>query len=159
MVNNKYFIEYNQIIDKAISENRVKTKNTYYENHHIIPRSIRPDLEDNKNNQVLLTLEEHFRCHELLTLFTEGIQKSKMLYAWNIMKNKTNLTGLDYNVIRKEFIDECRVRNSGENNPMYGKIGIDNPLFGRKHTEETKQKISKGNKGKKRTEEMNKKKF
>lgn len=42
----------------------------------------------------------------------------------------------------------------GEQNGMWGKLGENNPNFGRKNSEETKQKISKGNKGKKRTPEM-----
>jgi hypothetical protein len=34
-------------------------------------------------------------------------------------------------------------RMSGKNNPMYGKRGEECPWYGRKHTEETKNKISK----------------
>ena len=47
----------------------------------------------------------------------------------------------------------------GENNPNYGKglSGKDNPNYGVKMSEETKNKISKGNKGKIRTEETKKK--
>lgn len=37
---------------------------------------------------------------------------------------------------------------SGENNPMYGKIGKNHPAFGYKHTPETKLKISISKKGK-----------
>lgn len=64
--------------------------------------------------------------------------------------------------------------NSGPNNPMYGKTGEKSPVFGRKHSketkekigaahkgkiisEETRQKMSKGSKGKKHTQETIKK--
>lgn len=37
--------------------------------------------------------------------------------------------------------------NSGKNNPMFGKIGEEHPAFGRKHTQEAKQKLSEAHKG------------
>jgi hypothetical protein len=40
---------------------------------------------------------------------------------------------------RREFM---RQRVLGENNPMYGKFGELNPFFGKKHTKESKQKIT-----------------
>jgi hypothetical protein len=36
----------------------------------------------------------------------------------------------------------CRL--SGENNPMYGKTGKQNPFFGKKHTDESKRKMVEG---------------
>lgn len=41
-----------------------------------------------------------------------------------------------------------------EKNGMWGRNGELSPNWGKKHSEETKQKMSKGNKGKKRTKEM-----
>lgn len=55
---------YNQIIQKAKSELRVRTKEHYYENHHIIPRCM--GGSNNKDNLVMLTAKEHFICHQLL---------------------------------------------------------------------------------------------
>ena len=49
---------------------------------------------------------------------------------------------------------------SGENNPMYGKIGEESPMFGKIHSDESKKKISESKKGKKRkpfTEETKRK--
>jgi len=44
----------------------------------------------------------------------------------------------------------CRsCAQSGKNAPMYGKTGKNNPNYGRKHTEETKRKMSKMRKGRK----------
>ena len=68
-LDNKYTKWYFQIIDKAKSENRVKSKRNdsnyvYYENHHIIPRCMKGD--NSERNLVLLTAREHFICHWLL---------------------------------------------------------------------------------------------
>ncbi len=42
----------------------------------------------------------------------------------------------------EETREKLRKAQGGENNPMYGKYGKDNPNYGRKHTEEAKDKIS-----------------
>ena len=73
---------YNEIINNAINSNRVKG-NIYYENHHITPKSM--GGSNSNNNLVLLTAREHFICHYLLTKFTTGNAKNKMIYAFNIM--------------------------------------------------------------------------
>jgi hypothetical protein len=64
-IQNKYTNWYYSIINKALSTQRKKNKNSYFENHHIIPRSI--GGINNKSNLVLLTFKEHFLCHWLLT--------------------------------------------------------------------------------------------
>jgi hypothetical protein len=56
---------YDQIINKAKSENRLKGRGMYYEKHHIMPRCL--GGSDNKSNLVLLTAREHFICHWILT--------------------------------------------------------------------------------------------
>ena len=62
-IKNKYHKTYFNIIDKAIQANRTKSKDQYYENHHIFPRALYPKLIKNKLNLVLLTAKEHFICH------------------------------------------------------------------------------------------------
>ena len=62
-------LEYNILIENARSQNRRKLDRTnpnyiYYENHHIIPKSI--GGSDSKNNMVLLTYSEHIQAHQLL---------------------------------------------------------------------------------------------
>ena len=45
-------------------------------------------LRRTKNNQVLLTPQEHFRCHELLPyIYKTGSHHRKMVYAWHMMRN------------------------------------------------------------------------
>ena len=46
-----------------------------------------------------------------------------------------------------------RLHKKGDNNPMYGRTGKKNPFFGKKHSEETRKKISEANKGKHLSEE------
>ena len=46
---------------------------------------------------------------------------------------------------------------SGEGNPNYGKRGKDSPNYGKKHTKETRELISEGNKGKKLSPETKRK--
>jgi group I intron endonuclease len=54
---------------------------------------------------------------------------------------------------KEEYLNSVSFKNryfkSGKNNPMYGvhKYGEDAPMYGKKHTEESKQKISKAFKG------------
>lgn len=56
---------YNQLIKRSREENRQKTKNNYYEEHHIIPKCIGGTNE--KSNLVLFTAREHFVAHWILT--------------------------------------------------------------------------------------------
>lgn len=78
---NKYSKCYFNIIERAKS--RTLTKDTYYEKHHILPKSLTGD--NSAANLVRLTAREHFICHWLLTKMTTGEVKSKMVYALNGM--------------------------------------------------------------------------
>lgn len=55
---------YDQIIERAKSENRQKGGGVYYEKHHIVPSCL--GGSNDKENLVLLTAREHFLCHWLL---------------------------------------------------------------------------------------------
>ena len=56
--NNKYYHTYNRIIEKAKLQNRVKSKENYYESHHIIPKSM--GGKNINSNLILLTAREHY---------------------------------------------------------------------------------------------------
>ncbi len=60
----KYLSLYCDIIDRAFSRDSVE--DIYYEKHHIIPKSIQPELGNKKWNIVALTAKEHLICHHLL---------------------------------------------------------------------------------------------
>lgn len=97
-LDNKYTRWYLSIITKALQENRKRfrrgSKNfRYFEHHHIIPKSIKPEfknLKDHPWNGVLLTPKEHFVCHLLLTKMLSGESKNKMTYALWGMTNQSN---------------------------------------------------------------------
>ena len=79
--------EYFKIIRKVISEDRIKHKGTYYESHHIIPKSF------NKNTStVLLTPEEHYLVHKILAEYWKDhiLYGKKMLWAFHRLSYDKN---------------------------------------------------------------------
>ena len=75
----KYTRWYYAIIEKrAVTDRRRK-----YEVHHIIPQSLGGG--DEPENLVRLSGHDHAWCHWLLTKMTTGEDRSKMIYAFNMM--------------------------------------------------------------------------
>ena len=95
--------EYFKIIRKALSENRKKSKNLYYEAHHIIPESF--EVFGKKSSLVLLTAQEHYECHKLLAeaFKTHPLYNKKMLWAFHRMtySKKRKLTADEYTEARQ----------------------------------------------------------
>jgi hypothetical protein len=85
--NSKYTRWYYQIILHASTQRRTK-KESYFETHHILPKSLGGTNE--KYNLVLLTAREHFICHFLLTKMVAKSQKNyhEILCAFILMKGK-----------------------------------------------------------------------
>lgn len=110
MVINKYVKWYSNIIENAKKRTNFCHKN--YEKHHILPRSM--GGSDEKENIVQLTLREHFVCHRLLTKFTIGEDKHKMICAVNRMmiSKKYNVNSRVYENVRSSFIESLK-----ENHP------------------------------------------
>jgi len=134
---NKYSKWYFSIIQSAIDLTRSK-KDRYYEAHHIVPKSF--GGSNKQSNLVLLTPREHFLCHLLLPkMMIDPVKAGKMVYAFFRMKHKH---------INSRLFDRFRT--------SYGTLtkGENNPFYGRTHTVETKQKISRL--GKYHTEESRK---
>jgi len=127
---NKYKKWYDAIIKNA--QNR--TLDSYSELHHIIPRSL--GGSDNVDNLVSLTIREHFICHILLTKFTSGEDRNKMLYAVILMKGGNDKQPRYINSRLYESVKILFAKNrktmSGEKNSFYGK----------KHSAETRAKMS-----------------
>ena len=132
MVNNgdiimNYEKIYNQIIERA--KNRILVG--YKETHHIIPRCM--DGTNKKDNLVDLTAREHFVCHLLLTRIYPN-HKGLRLAVWNMCNAKRRYQGRYkpnsrlYEMIRTEYREHIK----GENHPSYG----------RKNSDEVKQKMS-----------------
>lgn len=143
---NKYNKWYNQIIERAQS----RVLEPPYEKHHIKPRSL--GGTDDKENIAFVTPREHFICHWLLVKMTTGEEHYKMLNALRMMRAenpgqkryKTKITARVYESLKLEYSRLQSERIRGENNPMWGK----------KHTEEARCAISEKNTGKKLTEEQ-----
>lgn len=141
-VDNEFKTRYYEVINTAISSNRKRYKRAhknyvYYERHHILPKSIFPEYIKEKWNLVLLTPEEHIKCHRLLVNMTEGDCKYKMIHAaWCMVSRKTGDRDL-YSVSDEEY---------GEIKRMWSET-MSNQNTGRICSEETKRKISAANKG------------
>lgn len=112
---NKYTNTYFNII--RLAQQRKLDKNTYYENHHIIPRSIEKSISKESWNIISLTAREHFLCHKLLVKMTTGSNRSKMVYAlWGLTNqhNKNQLrkkpSARDYQ-LSKELLRETLSRD------------------------------------------------
>lgn len=118
----------------------------YYEKHHIIPRCLGGD--NSKDNLVLLTYREHIIAHRLL--YRINPDKECLLTAVIAMLSGPKGLSKDH--------DSWNPRNlmSSRDAEYYRKLYSDTKKGKprKKHSEETKQKISKANKGRKFTPEQ-----
>ena len=96
--------------------------------HHIIPRHA--GGMDNESNLIYLTVEEHAEAHRLLY---EQYGRQEDYLAWR------GLAGL---IGKDEMLQEKMSLNSS-------RPGALNPFYGKKHSDETKRKISAGQKRRK----------
>lgn len=145
-INNKYTKWYFNIINSG-----KLNQDGYLEKHHIIPRSLGGD--NSKSNIIKLTPKQHFICHLLLTKMTSGTEKSKMLSAvWamaalhskNHSGKRHKVNSRQFNNLRKAALtDPGRIKNLQERNSLDG-----NPFYKKKHTAESRQKMSIAKKGK-----------
>jgi hypothetical protein len=145
--NNKYKIWYINII-----QNRLNTPPkdvVYTEKHHIIPKSICSEYRNDKNNIVKLTAKEHFICHLLLTRFTKDKDYFKMCKALSKMTQNFHhdrkFTAGYYSLARSSHSDAMKKHNPAKDVSVKAKLS--QKAKNRKHSEETKEKISLSNKG------------
>jgi len=131
---------YDSLIDRAKQRGGV---DGYYEVHHIIP--ICQGGSDDEHNLVKLTAREHFIAHALLF---KTYRTSKLAYAWNMMTIKDPNQERYYN--GRLYESAKKARSAALKKEMKGK---GNNFYGRRHTEETKRKISEKRKLKKTSDE------
>lgn len=150
-----YIKVYNNLIQKSQAKNRCKSKKTYYEEHHIIPKCLGGTNE--KSNLVLLTSREHFIAH--LLLHYSYPNNNKLFFAINMMCNgcnrvrnsnkyKTAISSRMFEYLKLEMSK----RTSGDNhyirkNPEI-KNKISSKLKGHIVSADTRNKISIGNQNK-----------
>jgi hypothetical protein len=72
--------EYFKLIRQILQQDRKKNNGTYYESHHIVPKSF-----GKKSSTVLLTPEEHYTVHKYLAEYWKdhSIYGKKMLWAFH----------------------------------------------------------------------------
>jgi hypothetical protein len=124
---NKYTTWYYNIINN--SKNRTLTG--YVEKHHIIPKSL--DGDNSLDNIAILTAREHFVCHLLLVKMTTGHYKKLMQFAVGKFIQTTPT--------------QKRVFTSWEYNKIRSSISL--ARTGKKHSKETREKMSQNMKGRK----------
>lgn len=117
---------YKQIIEKRKLE---EPKDTYTENHHIVPRSL--GGSDDKDNLVKLTAREHFICHYLLAKMyeKESIEWYKMNHAFMMMRcqsitNDRYFNSRLYASLKDNFSSVMSYLQTGSRNNNYGKMWI-----------------------------------
>lgn len=135
---NKYHNTYFKIINRA--QQRTLDNGVKFEVHHIIPRSLGGNDDD--DNLVKLTLKEHWVCHRLLVKFlNDPTALRKMYNALFIMavKDYRTINGRIYQYIKENIVPWNKgLKGVTTNLPM---------------TEEVKQQLSDLWKGKKRPQE------
>ena len=110
-----------------------RTNDSYFEKHHIVPKCL--GGTNYKSNLILLTNREHYIAHWLLTKIYPKLHK--LAYAIFRMShdNQNNYIGHNsrkYQLLKRQY---SKI-NCGENHPCYGK----------KHSEDTKRKMSESGK-------------
>lgn len=145
-----YTAIYNNLIDR--STNRVKTKGTYYENHHITPKCMGGCNAD--NNMVFLLPEEHFLAHLLLVKMYPT--HHKLWYAANMMKSRVK-SNKEYGWLKRRYskinsldrMGKPRTRESIEKQRATilhkMEMGYHHPNYGKPLSDEHKQNISTAN--------------
>lgn len=123
-----------KIIQKAKSENRIKTTLGLYEKHHILPKVLFPLWSNKKFNLVLLTLREHYFCHLLLKKIYPS---SKMTSACFLIAVRfLAYSSREYERIKNEWANELSQIQKGKTGFFTGKF----------HSEESRKKISQNTK-------------
>lgn len=153
-------------------QDRVKQKKTYgyVESHHILPKSFCLGGDKDKENLVLLTAKEHFLVHLCATRMFGPIFKNKMTFAFLMLrssnKQQKRITGSRmYSIVKSNvqgFIrfykgrevkylydtqikEASDLKNEGWSKKMPDeyKAGRVGNMKGKKHSEETKEKLKK----------------
>ena len=141
---------YMTIIVNAIKENRKKLSRdaenyVYYEEHHVLPKSLFPAWKNRKSNLVLLTAREHFFCHQLLTkIYPSYAMSCALFYMCNGNKHQRLVcSSRDYEKARIDFSKWNSIMRKGQDPWNKGKKcpQLKSPIW--IHTEECRQKRSK----------------
>lgn len=137
-----YYKTYNSLIDKCLKS--TYSSDVYTEKHHILPKCM--GGTDNQSNLVIMSAREHIIAH--LLLMNAFPEISGLTFAANCMLSygtvrsniaKENLSTKTFSIVREENSKRRSLEYSKERHPMYGK----------KHSKESKKKISLSKLGRK----------
>lgn len=146
---------YRKTYHELINRCREMEKNGYpddvlLEIHHIIPKKIWPEGKNLKSNIVKVPIRYHITLHALLMFAYPGVSvfahSAKSMLASNKLQKR-------YGVISKVPIKFASLIKIEAYKNLKGK----NPFKGRKHTDESKKKMSMSHKNQKVSEETKKK--
>ena len=179
-------MNYKRLYNDIVTNAQLQERNCYTETHHIVPRSL--GGADTADNLVRLTAREHFIAHWLLSKFTEGEDRGKMIKALSLMRAdskyqerySTKITARVYENLREEHARIISEQNTGRIQPQHEKenqiramtgrkrpefskewrenlskssSGENNSMYGKKHSVDTKKKMSEKAKGRKQSAE------
>lgn len=121
--------------------NRVIPEGVPTEVHHIVPIDFLPcdwlGFQKDEKNTIRLTTREHIIAHMILEKVTEA---PSMTYAYNMMVNTRNAQG---EIIRLTTREAANLRERFRIVSSESQKGEKSAWWGRCHTDETKEKISK----------------
>jgi hypothetical protein len=141
-------------LPSGTSRRKAKQLLGYTERHHIIPKSMGGDNSD--DNLVWLTAQEHLDAHILLTnMMGDRESERKMLASAVRMLNPQSRSQQRIFVSTYDDIRKAAAVAHGELMRERQK-GSKNSFFNKKHSTESKQKISEGGRGMKRSPETKK---
>lgn len=143
---NKYYRWYVNICQRAQSQTRQKGQGTYYEKHHILPKSFMLGGYKDARNLVHLTAREHYIVHILLPKFAIGDYRKKMIYALWYLSNR-NIEYVPssrlYESAKRKYIDNVKNRiDSEETKKKKSRPGKLNGMWNKTHTDNVKQQQS-----------------
>lgn len=127
----------------------------YCEKHHILPRSVFPEFSKESWNIIKVPARVHFLLHYILFL---AIQDERILKAFIFMRSSNAYQSDRY--FNSKMYEKAKLEYS---NVCKAKVKDLNPFFGKTHSDEYKEKVSKRmkgrvpwNKGKSGSEELKK---
>lgn len=152
---------YKEFINSILeTRGRFECGNEYHERHHIKPKCMQGT--NDKNNLIDLFAREHFEAHRLLAL--ENPDNEKLVYAWWNMSHMNKAKQRNYEITAEEYEEAKLAFSKAISEEMKGRkfsdetlkkmkdtakerfiIPENNPMYGKKHSEESKNKISEGN--------------
>lgn len=150
-------LTYKEFIDNILqTRGRFNCGEEYHERHHIVPKCL--GGTNDEDNLIDLFAREHFEAHRLLAL--ENPEEVGLSRAWFLMTHYKNnyedrieVSAEEYEEARTAYAKIMREKMSGSGNPMFGKKGELNPMFGVSPSQETREKISRSLYGRFRGEE------